>query len=157
MPVILEKDGWAGEHTSCDGGIESQLDHALVAKGGRDPGWRAHEAGQLGTLDLLQARDDLDGAGAVADDADPLVAEVVAGMVWHGLVGRSLVDDAEGRSPCVPVSGVHHLPLERVETGNVGPGNVVELAPSGDEHIGRVLKRLSGRQVSDLDTPGADQ
>jgi hypothetical protein len=28
----------------------------------------------------LQAGDDLDGAGAVANDADPLVAEVVAGL-----------------------------------------------------------------------------
>lgn len=76
------------------------MDHALVAKGGADPGWGAEEAGDGGAFDLLEVGDDLNGAGAVADDGDFLAAEVVAG---------------------VPGTRVHLDTLEGVETRDFGP------------------------------------
>ena len=59
-------------------GIQPQLHHALVPKRRRDPRGRPHEARQRRALHLLQVRDDLDGARPVADDGNPLAAEVVA-------------------------------------------------------------------------------
>lgn len=52
---------------------------------------------------------------------------------------------------------MHHLSLERVEARNLGPSNIVELPPRGDQDMRRVLKRLSGGEVGDLDLPGAGQ
>ena len=52
---------------------------------------------------------------------------------------------------------MHNLPLKGVEARDVWPGNVVELPPSGYKHIRHVLKRLSGREVGDLDFPAASQ
>jgi len=99
----------------------------------------------------LQAGDDLDGARAVADDADALVAEVVAG---RGSVA-GLLSNVWSDSPGVPVTRVHHLALEGIEARDGGPGDLVELAPGRDEDVGRVVQGLARGEVGDFDLPVA--
>lgn len=58
--------------------IEAHLHHGGFAEGEGEPGCRAHKASELGTFYLLKIGNDLDGAGAIADDANSFVAQIVA-------------------------------------------------------------------------------
>jgi hypothetical protein len=58
--------------------IETVLIPERLAKGGRDPGFGAHEGGDVGAGEALQGGDDLDGGGAGADYCYAFVSPVVA-------------------------------------------------------------------------------
>lgn len=147
-------EGRQGGHTGCDGWVEAQFDHALVSEGGRDPRRRAHEAGQGSPFNLLQVGNDLDGARAVADDADPFVAEVVPR--YRMSVGVTVRRGTQC-SPRVPLSRVHDLALKLVKPGNVRPSDVVELPASSNQDICCVFERFSSGEVRDPDLPVASQ
>lgn len=118
--------------TLCLTGVHAKLLHGIVTESSGDPGRRAHEAGQLCPRPLLERRDDLDGARAVADDADLLVGEVVL---------------------VVPLGRVKHLALERLEAFDLGPVHLVELSSGCDDDVCGVFDGLPCLDVGDGDMP----
>jgi len=80
----------------------------------------------------LELRDDLNGAGAVANDGNFLVAEIIA---------------------CIPCARVHLGPGKGIQTAYGRPFHLVELAAGGDDDVGRVGDGSAGGMVEDLDFP----
>lgn len=57
--------------------VPAKIFHRVFAKAVRDPYFAANKDAQFSTLDLLQFRHNLDGAGTTAYDTDLLVLEIV--------------------------------------------------------------------------------
>lgn len=69
-------------------GVHAQLFHTTVTERICDPGRIATEVKHLDALQWLNGRHDLDGTGSVANNANPLVSQIIA---LHGSVIFSLL------------------------------------------------------------------
>lgn len=57
----------------------------------------------------------------------------------------------------IPSSGVHHLSLERLQTRNLGPSNIVQAPTSRNQNISIIFNDLSRLGVFHSDVPDTYQ